>query len=159
MAVILCSAHPRNVMIRCVDTKWGKNVPFAVSKSHVSGGISPGIAPPNSCPPTSLRFLKMNCKIILLGPHVGVMPMIERFFTIWPGSGPLCVKTWIDPVALAAVSDTFGYLRHPVVQPIIIPAETSKRCEDFKEKEDRNNAHNERVPKERKGKTNKKKLI
>ncbi|CAL1169684.1 unnamed protein product [Cladocopium goreaui] len=39
------------------------------------------------------QSLKMNCKIVLLGPHVGVMHMIERFFTTWPGSGPLCVKT------------------------------------------------------------------
>ena len=86
------------------------------------GNISPGIAPPNSCLPAALRSLKMNCKIVLLGPHVGMMPMIERFFTTWPGSGPLCVKTWIDHVPLAAVSGTFGYLRHPVVQPIIISA-------------------------------------
>ena len=92
-AVMLGSAHST----ACYDKMRGHEVreqcPFCGEQIPPVWSISPGIAPPKSCLTAALRSLKMNCKIDLLGPHVGVMPMIEPFFTTWPGSGPLCVRT------------------------------------------------------------------
>jgi hypothetical protein len=59
---------------------------------------------------------------------------------------------------LAAVSDTFGYLRHPVVQPIIIPAETRIGKTSRKKKTETTHTSKECQKKE-KGRQSNKKII
>ena len=84
------------VMIGCVAMKSARRVHTAASRSRPCGNTFVGIALLKAWVRVVLMSLTMISKLGLVGPHVAVMPMIDLCCNTLPGSGPWCLKTWIE---------------------------------------------------------------